>query len=193
MPHKDIPNMLGRVLSGTKYGVKQTRGVWLGVVRWVRCGATHLVCATRRTSSSSYTHPFLVPYPTHTISRPLCFPHLLPLCSSMTPTPHQHRQVRSGRQDGPHLVQDDHRPALRDQLRHAARRTALPLPPGHRHTQVSPRQAVSGGVEERAGARIKEGGSGGGQGQRKGELLGRDAPAVAMEGARRRYPLPQAP
>eukprot|EP00798_Chlamydomonas_sp_ICE-L_P022158 gene22158-29222_t len=26
MPHKDIPNMLGRVLSGTKYGVKQTRG-----------------------------------------------------------------------------------------------------------------------------------------------------------------------
>ena len=23
MPHKDIPNMLGRVLSGTKYGVKQ--------------------------------------------------------------------------------------------------------------------------------------------------------------------------
>eukprot|EP00877_Chromochloris_zofingiensis_P003200 jgi/Chrzof1/12881/Cz07g10220.t1 len=26
MPHQDIPNMLGRVLSGTKYGVKQTRG-----------------------------------------------------------------------------------------------------------------------------------------------------------------------
>jgi Histidine kinase-, DNA gyrase B-, and HSP90-like ATPase len=26
MQHKDIPNMLGRVLSGTKYGVKQTRG-----------------------------------------------------------------------------------------------------------------------------------------------------------------------
>lgn len=26
MPHTDIPNMLGRVLSGTKYGVKQTRG-----------------------------------------------------------------------------------------------------------------------------------------------------------------------
>ncbi|KIZ02004.1 hypothetical protein MNEG_5958 [Monoraphidium neglectum] len=26
MPHKDIPDMLGRVLSGTKYGVKQTRG-----------------------------------------------------------------------------------------------------------------------------------------------------------------------
>ena len=26
MPHKDIPNLLGRVLSGTKYGVKQTRG-----------------------------------------------------------------------------------------------------------------------------------------------------------------------
>ncbi|EFJ46844.1 hypothetical protein VOLCADRAFT_62055 [Volvox carteri f. nagariensis] len=26
MPHRDIPNMLGRVLSGTKYGVKQTRG-----------------------------------------------------------------------------------------------------------------------------------------------------------------------
>ncbi|GBF92117.1 DNA topoisomerase [Raphidocelis subcapitata] len=26
MPHGDIPNMLGRVLSGTKYGVKQTRG-----------------------------------------------------------------------------------------------------------------------------------------------------------------------
>ncbi|KAG2447229.1 hypothetical protein HYH02_007969 [Chlamydomonas schloesseri] len=26
MSHKDIPNMLGRVLSGTKYGVKQTRG-----------------------------------------------------------------------------------------------------------------------------------------------------------------------
>jgi hypothetical protein len=26
MHHKDIPNMLGRVLSGTKYGVKQTRG-----------------------------------------------------------------------------------------------------------------------------------------------------------------------
>lgn len=26
MPHKEIPNMLGRVLSGTKYGVKQTRG-----------------------------------------------------------------------------------------------------------------------------------------------------------------------
>ncbi|MEW5318661.1 MAG: hypothetical protein WDW38_009866 [Sanguina aurantia] len=26
MPHADIPNMLGRVLSGTKYGVKQTRG-----------------------------------------------------------------------------------------------------------------------------------------------------------------------
>jgi DNA topoisomerase VI subunit B len=26
MPHKDIPNMLGKVLSGTKYGVKQTRG-----------------------------------------------------------------------------------------------------------------------------------------------------------------------
>jgi DNA topoisomerase VI subunit B len=26
MPHKDIPNLLGRVLSGTKYGVQQTRG-----------------------------------------------------------------------------------------------------------------------------------------------------------------------
>ena len=26
MPHDDIPNLLGRVLSGTKYGVKQTRG-----------------------------------------------------------------------------------------------------------------------------------------------------------------------
>jgi hypothetical protein len=26
MAHADIPNMLGRVLSGTKYGVKQTRG-----------------------------------------------------------------------------------------------------------------------------------------------------------------------
>jgi len=26
MPHTDIPDMLGRVLSGTKYGVKQTRG-----------------------------------------------------------------------------------------------------------------------------------------------------------------------
>ena len=26
MPHKDIPSLLGRVLSGTKYGVKQTRG-----------------------------------------------------------------------------------------------------------------------------------------------------------------------
>lgn len=26
MSHKDIPDMLGRVLSGTKYGVKQTRG-----------------------------------------------------------------------------------------------------------------------------------------------------------------------
>lgn len=26
MPHKDIPDLLGRVLSGTKYGVKQTRG-----------------------------------------------------------------------------------------------------------------------------------------------------------------------
>lgn len=26
MHHKDVPNMLGRVLSGTKYGVKQTRG-----------------------------------------------------------------------------------------------------------------------------------------------------------------------
>ena len=26
MPHGDIPNLLGRVLSGTKYGVKQTRG-----------------------------------------------------------------------------------------------------------------------------------------------------------------------
>jgi DNA topoisomerase VI subunit B len=26
MAHKDIPDMLGRVLSGTKYGVKQTRG-----------------------------------------------------------------------------------------------------------------------------------------------------------------------
>ena len=26
MPHKDIPNMLGRVLSGSKYGVRQTRG-----------------------------------------------------------------------------------------------------------------------------------------------------------------------
>ncbi|CAG9461021.1 unnamed protein product [Pedinophyceae sp. YPF-701] len=26
MPHKDIPDMLGRVLSGTKYGVRQTRG-----------------------------------------------------------------------------------------------------------------------------------------------------------------------
>lgn len=26
MPHVDIPNMLGRVLSGTKYGLKQTRG-----------------------------------------------------------------------------------------------------------------------------------------------------------------------
>jgi DNA topoisomerase VI subunit B len=25
MPHDDIPNMLGRVLSGTKYGVKQVR------------------------------------------------------------------------------------------------------------------------------------------------------------------------
>ena len=26
MPHGDIPNLLGRVLSGTKYGIKQTRG-----------------------------------------------------------------------------------------------------------------------------------------------------------------------
>ena len=26
MPHKDIPQLLGRVLSGTKYGVQQTRG-----------------------------------------------------------------------------------------------------------------------------------------------------------------------
>ena len=26
MPHEDIPSLLGRVLSGTKYGVKQTRG-----------------------------------------------------------------------------------------------------------------------------------------------------------------------
>ncbi len=26
MSHTDIPAMLGRVLSGTKYGVKQTRG-----------------------------------------------------------------------------------------------------------------------------------------------------------------------
>ena len=26
MPHKDIPTLLGRVLSGTKYGVQQTRG-----------------------------------------------------------------------------------------------------------------------------------------------------------------------
>ncbi|PNT64279.1 hypothetical protein BRADI_4g27057v3 [Brachypodium distachyon] len=26
MPHEDIPNMLGRVLSGTKYGLRQTRG-----------------------------------------------------------------------------------------------------------------------------------------------------------------------
>ena len=26
MQHDDIPNMLGRVLSGTKYGVRQTRG-----------------------------------------------------------------------------------------------------------------------------------------------------------------------
>ena len=26
MAHKDIPNLLGRVLSGTKYGVQQTRG-----------------------------------------------------------------------------------------------------------------------------------------------------------------------
>ena len=26
MPHDDIPNLLGRVLSGTKYGVRQTRG-----------------------------------------------------------------------------------------------------------------------------------------------------------------------
>eukprot|EP00951_Prasinocladus_malaysianus_P013492 scaffold102095_cov40-Prasinocladus_malaysianus.AAC.1 len=26
MPHDKIPDMLGRVLSGTKYGVKQTRG-----------------------------------------------------------------------------------------------------------------------------------------------------------------------
>jgi DNA topoisomerase VI subunit B len=26
MPHNDIPDMLGRVLSGTKYGVGQTRG-----------------------------------------------------------------------------------------------------------------------------------------------------------------------
>ena len=26
MPHGDIPNLLGKVLSGTKYGVKQTRG-----------------------------------------------------------------------------------------------------------------------------------------------------------------------
>ncbi len=26
MPHADIPNLLGRVLSGTKYGVQQTRG-----------------------------------------------------------------------------------------------------------------------------------------------------------------------
>ena len=26
MPDKDIPNLLGRVLSGTKYGVQQTRG-----------------------------------------------------------------------------------------------------------------------------------------------------------------------
>ena len=26
MPHEDIPNMFGIVLSGTKYGAKQTRG-----------------------------------------------------------------------------------------------------------------------------------------------------------------------
>lgn len=26
MAHDDIPNMLGRVLAGSKYGVRQTRG-----------------------------------------------------------------------------------------------------------------------------------------------------------------------
>uniref|UniRef100_A0A7S3QTQ5 DNA topoisomerase 6 subunit B n=1 Tax=Dunaliella tertiolecta TaxID=3047 RepID=A0A7S3QTQ5_DUNTE len=53
MPHKDIPNMLGRVLSGTKYGVKQTRGKFgLGAkmaLIWSKMttGLPFLICSGR--------------------------------------------------------------------------------------------------------------------------------------------------
>ncbi|KAF5939127.1 hypothetical protein HYC85_023386 [Camellia sinensis] len=46
MPHDDIPNMFGRVLSGTKYGLKQTRGKFglgakmLTARRCQECGQT---------------------------------------------------------------------------------------------------------------------------------------------------------
>ncbi|GLC57111.1 DNA topoisomerase 6 subunit B [Pleodorina starrii] len=58
MPHRDIPDMLGRVLSGTKYGVKQTRGKFgLGAkmaLIWSKMttGLPFEICSARRGSSS---------------------------------------------------------------------------------------------------------------------------------------------
>ncbi|KAG2444490.1 hypothetical protein HXX76_001240 [Chlamydomonas incerta] len=61
MPHKDIPNMLGRVLSGTKYGVKQTRGKFgLGAkmaLIWSKMTTGlpfEIISATPRSSSRSH-------------------------------------------------------------------------------------------------------------------------------------------
>ncbi|KAG1654231.1 hypothetical protein FOA52_005327 [Chlamydomonas sp. UWO 241] len=58
MAHKDIPNMLGKVLSGTKYGVKQTRGKFgLGAkmaLIWSKMttGLPFEIYSTRKGSSS---------------------------------------------------------------------------------------------------------------------------------------------
>ena len=50
MPHKDIPNMLGKVLSGTKYGVKQ---VGTGGRDWGGMGAAPPYLSSRGPNTGS--------------------------------------------------------------------------------------------------------------------------------------------
>ncbi|XP_009795007.1 DNA topoisomerase 6 subunit B [Nicotiana tabacum] len=59
MPHDDIPNMFGRVLSGTKYGLKQTRGKFgLGAkmaLIWSKMSTGLPIEITSSMKSQSYT------------------------------------------------------------------------------------------------------------------------------------------
>ena len=117
MPHKDIPNMLGKVLSGTKYGVKQ---VGTGEGEGGRSGQyptaysvplpVHPGCtAAPLIPSQTLPHPLPLPL----IPSPLPHPLPLPLIPSPPPPPSSDAgQVWSGCQDGAHLVQDDDGHAL---------------------------------------------------------------------------------
>ncbi|PPR94001.1 hypothetical protein GOBAR_AA26662 [Gossypium barbadense] len=50
MPHDDIPNMFGRVLSGTKYGLKQTRGKFGLGAKMVACSVVIYLASLRKYS-----------------------------------------------------------------------------------------------------------------------------------------------